>query len=139
MAETKLSPCCRCLAAAGRNQGAIAVENATRAKLFNEYVARLFETQADVARIFANMDSLQRQIEAAEKAIPILQNVVESYRMALLQGNADVLTYYNARADLITRQMELVDLKRQLADMYVALEIATGGYLSAPEKKGVSP
>jgi outer membrane protein, heavy metal efflux system len=122
-----------------RNQGAIAVENATRAKLFNEYVARLFETQADVARIFANMDSLQRQIEAAEKAIPILQNVVESYRMALLQGNADVLTYYNARADLITRQMELVDLKRQLADMYVALEIATGGYLSAPEKKGVSP
>ena len=122
-----------------RNQGAIAVENATRAKLFDEYVARLFETQADVARIFANMDSLQRQIEAAEKAIPILQNVVESYRMALLQGNADVLTYYNARADLITRQMELVDLKRQLADMYVALEIATGGYLSAPEKKGVSP
>jgi len=122
-----------------RNQGAIAAENATRAKLFDEYVARLFETQADVARIFANMDSLQRQIEAAEKAIPILQNVVESYRMALLQGNADVLTYYNARADLITRQMELVDLKRQLADMYVALEIATGGYLSAPEKKGVSP
>ena len=122
-----------------RNQGAIAVENATRAKLFDEYVARLFETQADVARIFANMDSLQRQIEAAEKAIPTLQNVVESYRMALLQGNADVLTYYNARADLITRQMELVDLKRQLADMYVALEIATGGYLSAPEKKGVSP
>ncbi len=122
-----------------RNQGAIAVENATRAKLFDEYIARLFETQADVARIFANMDSLQRQIEAAEKAIPILQNVVESYRMALLQGNADVLTYYNARADLITRQMELVDLKRQLADMYVALEIATGGYLSAPEKKGVSP
>ena len=55
---------------------------------------------AEVARIFANMDSLQRQIEAAEKAIPILQNVVESYRMALLQGNADILTYYNARDEL---------------------------------------
>ncbi len=118
-----------------RNQGAIAVENATRAKLFDEYIARLSETQADVARIFANMDSLQRQTEAAEKAIPILQNVVESYRTALLQGNADVLTYYNARAELTTKRLEVLDLKRQLADLHIALEIATGRYLEPTEKE----
>jgi outer membrane protein, heavy metal efflux system len=112
-----------------RNQGAIAVENATRTKLFDEYVARLFEARGEVARILADMSSLLRQAEAAENSIPILQNVVESYRIALLQGNADVLTYYNARADLITKRLELVDLKRQLADMHVALEIAAGRYL----------
>jgi outer membrane protein TolC len=121
-----------------RNQGAIAVENATRTKLFDEYVARLFETRADVARIFANMDSLQRQIEAAGNAIPILENVVQSYRIALLQSNADVLTYYNARAELTTKRLEVLDLKRQLADLHVALEIATGRYLD-PREKGAKP
>ncbi len=113
-----------------RNQGAIAIEETTRAKLFDEYVARLFEARGEVARILANMNSLQRQIEASEESISTLQNLVESYRVALLQGNADVLTYYNARADLITRRTELIDLKRQLADMHVALEIAAGRYLA---------
>jgi outer membrane protein, heavy metal efflux system len=112
-----------------RNQGAIAIEKATRVKLFDEYVARLFEARGEVARILANMNSLQRQSEASEESISTLQDLVESYRVALLQGNADALTYYNARADLITRRMELIDLKRQLADMHVALEIATGRYL----------
>ena len=113
-----------------RNQGVIAIESATRAKLFDEYVSRLFEARGEVARLLADMRALQRQTEAAENSIPILQNVVDSYSAALLQGNADVLTYYNARADLITKRFELVDLKRQLADTHVALEIATGRYLA---------
>ena len=122
-----------------RNQGAIAIENATRTKLFDEYVARLFEARSEITRILVDMKSLRRQIEAAETSIPILQSVVDSYHLALLQGNADVLTYYNARADLTTKRLELVDLKRQLADMYVALEIAAGSYLSEPRETGVNP
>ena len=102
-------------------------------------MARLFEARGEITRILADMKSLRRQIEAAETSIPILQNVVDSYRLALLQGNADVLTYYNARADLTTKRLEFVDLKRQLADMYVALEIAAGSYLSEPREKAVSP
>lgn len=122
-----------------RNQGTIAVESATRTKLFDEYVGRLFEARGEVARIVANMASLQRQSEAAEKALPTLQNVVESYHQALLQRNADVLTYYNARTELATKRMELLDLKRQLAELYVALEIAAGRYLGQAEKKEANP
>ena len=122
-----------------RNQGAIAVENATRTKLFDEYVARLFEARGDIARAIADMKSLQRQIDAAQASVPILQNVVDSYRRALLQGNADVLTYYNARGDLITRRMEIFDLKRQLTDLHVALEIAAGESLGGSQTKGATP
>ncbi len=122
-----------------RNQGAIAVETATRAKLFDEYVARLFEARGELARILADMKSLRRQIEAAQNLIPTLQGLVESYHRALLQGNADVLTYYNARAELTTRQLELVNLKRQMAELYVGLEIAAGRYLGPAEKKGATP
>jgi cobalt-zinc-cadmium efflux system outer membrane protein len=120
-----------------RNQGAIAVEEATRTKLFNEYVARLFEARGEVARIVADLNSLQRQIDAAKMGIPILQKVVDSYRQALLQGNADVLTYYNARSNLVTKRMELLDLKRQFADMEVALEISAGRYLGTTEKGAI--
>jgi outer membrane protein TolC len=112
-----------------RNQGVISVEAATRSKLFDEYVARLFESRGEVARLLANINSLERQVEAAENSLPILTNVVESYSMALSQGNADVLTYYNARNDLTAKRLELIDLKRQLADMHVALEIASGRYM----------
>jgi len=122
-----------------RNQGAIAVEKATRAKLYDEYVARLFEARGEIARAIADMKSLQRQVEAAQASLPILQNVVDSYRRALLQGNADVLTYYNARGDLIARRIELFDLKRQLADLHVALEIAAGRYLGPAREKEASP
>jgi outer membrane protein, heavy metal efflux system len=120
-----------------RNQGAIAVEGASRTQLFDEYVARLFEARGEIARLVADLHSLQRQIEAAEKSIPILRNLIESYREALLQGNADVLTYYNARADLTTKEMELLDLKRQLADMDIALEIAAGRYLGTVGKGAI--
>lgn len=112
-----------------RNQGAIAVEDATRTKLFDEYAARLFEARGEVARLVADMGALQKQVKAAQQSIPVLQDVVDSYRTALLQGNADVLTYYNARSDLTNKRLELLDLKRQLADMGVALEIAAGRYL----------
>jgi outer membrane protein TolC len=122
-----------------RNQGAIAIEKATRVKLFDEYVARLFEARGEVARILANINSLQQQSDAAEKSIPTLQNVVESYHRALLQGNADVLTYYNARTELTAKKMELIGIKRQLADMHVALEIAAGRYLGPAGKQDVNP
>jgi outer membrane protein TolC len=112
-----------------RNQGPIAVEDATRTKLFDEYVARLFEARGEVARLVAGIGALRKQIEASQQSIPVLQNVVDSYNAALLQGNADVLTYYNARSDLTNKRLELLDLKRQLADTFVALEIAAGRYL----------
>ena len=121
-----------------RNQGNIAIEKATRQKLFDEYISRLFTARVDVARLLANMASLSRQIKTTEKAIPTLSHLVRTYYRALLEGNADVISYYNARNELIARQIELLTLKRNLADQHVALEIAAGEYLGSGER-GTSP
>lgn len=117
-----------------RNQGAIALEDATRAKLFDEYALRLFEARGEIARLVADLSLLKRQIDGAEQSIPILENVVNAYREALLRGNADILTYYAARSEWVTKRLELVELKRQLADMNVGLEIAAGRYLATAGK-----
>jgi outer membrane protein TolC len=113
-----------------RNQGQIALENATRTQLFDEYLARLFQARSDVAVILADMGSLGRQIQTTEKYIPILKEVVDSYHRALLEGVADVLTYYRALNELITQQLDALKLKQSLLDQMIALEIASGEYLS---------
>ncbi len=120
-----------------RNQGRIAMEKATRQRLFDEYVSRLFTARADVARLLADMAALSRQIKTTEQSIPTLSNLVQTYHHALLEGNADVISYYNARDELIARQLELLKLKRNLADQRIALEIAAGEYLGDGTNKAV--
>lgn len=116
-----------------RNQGVIALEDATRKQLFDEYIARVFESRAQVARILANISSIQQQVQVVRNSIPALENLVRTYRQALLEGNADVVTYYNARNEMVTRQEEVFRLQADLAEQRIALEIATGEYL---ETKG---
>lgn len=120
-----------------RNQGRIAIESATRQKLFDEYVSRLFTARADVARLLADMASLSRHIKTTEQSIPTLSNLVQTYYNALLEGNAYVISYYSVRDELIARQIELLTLKRNLADQRIALEIAAGEYLGDGTNKAV--
>jgi outer membrane protein TolC len=109
-----------------RNQGRIAIERATREQLFDEYMARLFDARAEIAAILADLQSIEKQIAAAEEAIPIATNLIRNYRRALLEGNADVVTYYNARNELLSKRIDVFKLKGDLASRVIALEIASG-------------
>jgi outer membrane protein TolC len=120
-----------------RNQGNIAIARATRQQLFDEYVSRLFTARADMARLLTDMAALRRQIKSLESAIAIQKNLVQVYHRALLEGNADVLIYYNARDQLISQIIDLLTLRRNLADQTIALEIAAGTYLDHGEQKAV--
>jgi outer membrane protein TolC len=119
-----------------RSQGRIAIERATRQQLFDEYMARLFDARAEIAAILADLQSIEKQIAAAEEAIPIATNLILNYRRALLEGNADVVTYYNARSELLSRQIDLLKLKADLAGRIVALEIASGQCLDCVGSEG---
>jgi outer membrane protein TolC len=122
-----------------RNQGNIAIQRATRQQLFDEYLSRLFTARADVARLLANLASLRQQIGSMRQSIQTLKRLVQTYHRALLEGNADVLTYYNAWDTYISRTLDLITLQRHLADQRIALEIAAGAYLENQPHKAVSP
>ena len=109
-----------------RNQGQIAQEYATRKTLFDEYVNRVFEARSDVATLVADLRALDAQIETARAAEPGLQRLVEAYRRATNQGQADVLSYYTAWNNLAQQQIEILSLQQQLAETQIALELATG-------------
>jgi outer membrane protein, heavy metal efflux system len=114
-----------------RNQGNIAIETATRQKLFDEYSARLFEAHSDVATAVADIRSLNRQVAAAEMALPVLQHLVDIAKEASNQGAADILGYFQAKANLNQKSLQIIKLKQQLIDSKIALELASGRYLPA--------
>jgi outer membrane protein TolC len=112
-----------------RNQGVIATERATRQRLLDEYHQRVFEARSDVATAIADIRSLDRQIAAAEEAVPLLEKLVSSAQTAVEQRNADVLSYYTARSNLLQKRIQLIKLQEQLLEAHTALEIASGRYL----------
>ena len=109
-----------------RNQGQIAVGQATRQQLFDEYVARVAEARAQVGQTLANLAIARAQLATVEASLPELAGLVSSYETALASRNADELAYRDARAALATRQMEQCLLLQQVVELRVALEIATG-------------
>jgi outer membrane protein, heavy metal efflux system len=109
-----------------RNQGQIAIERATRKQLFDEYIERLFDARSNVVTTLADIEAVKQQLDTTEKSIPTLKNLVQTYYTALQEGNADILSYYNARKDLIDKQIEVLKLKQNLVDLDIALEIAAG-------------
>src|SRR5947208_2259755 len=112
-----------------RNQGVIATERATRQRLKDEYNQRVFEARSDLAVAIADIRSLDRQVAAAQEALPVFERLVSSAETAREQGNADVLSYYTARGTLLQKRIQLIKLQQQLLEAHTALEIASGRYL----------
>lgn len=111
------------------NQGKIAIESATRQQLYDEYIDRVYSTRSTIATILTDISSLKQQIKTTEESVKTLNTLVESYYEAFLVGNADVISYYNAKNDLISRQIDVYKLKQSLADLWIALELESGKYL----------
>jgi len=114
------------------NQGEIAVARATRSQLRKEYAARVFEARSDVSFLYKQITGFQKQVRTAVATVRAQRALVETYGRALRLGDADVLTYYRARIDLISAEVAEVQLRRTLAALSVALETTTGGLFSLP-------
>jgi outer membrane protein, heavy metal efflux system len=115
-----------------RNQGGVALERATRQKLFDEYVARVYTAKSDIGTQLADIESLTVQIDSAAASLPALRQLVATYEQALKYGNADVLSYYTAWNSLSQKEIALEALKQQLVSREIALELASGTLLPQP-------
>jgi len=112
------------------NQGNIAIEQATRQKLFDEFTTRVFEARSEIATLLGEIESVTQKIAYAEVAVPVLERLAETYEKALAEGQVDILSYYGARNDLAKKRLELLKLKQELVEMRIGLEIASGRYLA---------
>jgi len=112
-----------------RNQAEIATQTATRQKLFDEYLQRVYEAQCDVYSAGDDLKQISIELRDAEKSLPALQQLAGNYRTAFGAGNVDVLSYYSALNDLAQKQLDILKLKQQFTDTAIALGLAAGEYL----------
>jgi len=111
-----------------RGQGQIALERATRKRLFDDYVARLFDARSRIVSLADRIPSMLSRIHEIQSAIDAERGLVTVYQKAMRYGNADIITLYQARMDLIGLETELLDLRQGLTDLRIALDTASGTY-----------
>jgi len=109
-----------------RNQGQVAIGQATRQQLFDEYVARVAEARSQVGEILDSLAVAQAQLRNASEGLPALRQLAQSFDAAMKTRNADLPAARDARGALAAREMEAAQLQQQVLELEVGLEIAAG-------------
>lgn len=102
-----------------RNQGDIAVQNATREKLAQEYRARLDQTVADVAQARADLAAENSDLARFEADVPTLGAQARLARPAFARGDLDSAAYLAIDEAVLKEVVAMWDtrLARRLADI----------------------
>jgi outer membrane protein TolC len=109
-----------------RNRGNIAIEKATREKLFDEYQQRVRATRGEIQGLLKQRQLDQAQLEHVNAAVSRLSAALARSELAFRSNNIDLLAYANVRATLLARQVEQINLEQQLAEQRVGLQTLLG-------------
>ncbi len=118
-----------------RNRGNIAIEQATRQRLRDEYQMRINSAAADIARILEDQKLLEKQLKNVESGEDALAHAAANAQAAFDAGNIDSLAYTNLRTAWLAKQAEAITLRQTLLEQRVALLTLIGGELPALNNK----
>jgi outer membrane protein TolC len=109
-----------------RNRGNIAIEQATRQKLHDEYQVRVQAARNEIRAILDQQRLDRRQLESVDAALARLEPLIRNSQLAGRAGLVDALAYANARAALLAKEAERIALRQQIAEQRVALQTLLG-------------
>ena len=109
-----------------RNRGNIAIEDATRKKLFDEYQDRLNAAYSEVATALENLPLLQHQLQQTRHGVAELQSVATRAETAFRAGNLTGPDYVRLQMALLDKQTEAINLQEALMEQQIALETLLG-------------
>lgn len=116
-----------------RNQGNIAVANATRAQLHEDYSARLATAVGQVGAILAEMDQLSAQLAIVRRDLPAARLAAQRAANAFGASNLDERSYVDLVTNRYTKEHEIMTLELALLDRQVALQTLVGAGLPMVE------
>lgn len=116
------------------NRGNIAIERATRKKLFDEYQDRLNSAYGEIATALENFALLQGQLLRTRQGESELETVVERAEAAYRAGNMTAPDYVRLQIALLNKQTEAINIEEALMEQQIALETLLGPGL--PELNG---
>ncbi|MBK7403872.1 MAG: TolC family protein [Phycisphaerales bacterium] len=109
-----------------RGQGRIAGARATRARLFQEYVAREFALRADLGAILTELESLGPEIDSQAAALDASQSTLDIIERDAAQHLVDILSLEQLRTDVTDNRLALLALQQRRAELRVAFETESG-------------
>ena len=112
-----------------RNRGNIAIELATRQKLYDEYQQRLRIAHSDIEKILSDQAINQVQLREVEVGLSKLTSAAQQASIAYQHKHIDAFTYMNVRVSLLSKQVEEINLQQMMMEQRVALQTLIGGDL----------
>jgi outer membrane protein TolC len=112
------------------NRGNIAIAQATRQKLHDEYQLRINTAVTEIARILQDQKLLEQQLQNVERGAATLALAGNNAQAAFDIGSIDSLIYTNLRNASLAKQAEAILIKQTLLEQRVALLTLLGGELS---------
>lgn len=113
-----------------RNRGNIAIEQATRQKLYDEYQQRINIAHGDIEKILSDQGINQKQMQEVKMSGVKLSAAVKQAAIALQHKNIDAVTYLNLHASLLAKQIEEMNLQQVMLEQRIALQTLIGGDFS---------
>ena len=109
-----------------RNQGGIAVEQATREQLNREFNARISAAAGEIGALLSEQALLSRQLAGLEPRLKEARTIAEKTETAFKQGTFDERSYVDIEVALLAREQEKVGLQQALLEGQVGLATLAG-------------
>lgn len=116
-----------------RNRGNIAIEQATRAKLRDEYQLRLNSARSDVAVALQNLPLLQDQLARTRASVDQLARLARHADAAFTAGNLSATDRVRLKTAWLDKQVEAIQLEEALTEQRIALQTLLGPELAMHE------
>lgn len=123
-----------------RNRGNVAVEKATRRRLYDEFQQRLNAAASEVYGILEQQALLEKQLAGVNGALIELGQAASGAEGALRAGNLSELNYVNLRAGLLRKRIERITLEQLILEQRIAIQTLIGSDLPVKtENRGAEP
>ncbi|MBE1161021.1 TolC family protein [Dyella sp. 7MK23] len=109
-----------------RNRGNIAIEQATRQQLKDDYENRLLATRNDIRELLLDQDTLAQQRERQQQQATRLDQARDAAEHAWQHGLLDWPTYLSIRANALNADLDAIAARDQQSQQAIALETLLG-------------
>jgi len=121
-----------------RNRGNIAIENATRQQLKDDYEGRVLTTRNDIRQLMLDQDTLAKQRDQSQAQSKRLDDARHAAEAAWQKGLIDWPTYLSIRANALSADMDYIAARDQLSQQAIALEALLGSTDLQPSSASTS-
>ncbi|MDE2369864.1 MAG: TolC family protein [Burkholderiales bacterium] len=117
------------------NRGNIAIERATRARLYDEYQQRLDAAHGEVEAALANIPLLQAQRTRTDAGVVELGRLARRADAAFGDGNLTAADHTRITVAWTDKQVEALQLREALREQDIALQTLLGPDFPTPDQK----